>query len=117
MKNKNFISSLSFALLILIAILVQSVHSFDHFSELRTQKKCNHNHNKNVAEINDLHLQSHHCFTCEFTFSNVLKSEIFSFYFYKNLPSVHYTFSYSREITQTFRGSLFALRAPPKFIV
>lgn len=117
MNKKSFIVSFSFAVLILLTILVQSLHSYEHFSELKTEKKCNHNHNKNVAEINDLHLKSHHCFTCEFTFSNVLKSEIFSLYLYKNLPSVHYSFSYFREITQSFRGCLFALRAPPSFIV
>ena len=113
MNKKSALISLSFAILILFAILLQSLHSYEHWASIKTEKKCKHNHNNNSAQINDSHIKSHHCFACEFTFSNVIKSETFNFYFNKNIGPVHYSFSYSKEITQSFRGSLFALRAPP----
>lgn len=113
MKKKSILVSLSFAILILVAILVQSIHSYEHFVSAKKEKKCHHNHNSNKTEINDLHLKSHHCIVCEFNFSNVLKSDILPIYFYKKESLVYYSFSYSKEITQSFRGSLFALRAPP----
>ncbi|WP_395054291.1 hypothetical protein [Flavobacterium sp.] len=116
MNKKSVKISLSFAILFLIAILVQSIHSYAHFSDLKTEKKCHHNHYKNVAEVNDSHIKSHHCFTCEFTFSNALKSEVFTILSVKKIISVFYSFTHSKEIISHFKGSLFALRAPPNYL-
>ncbi|WP_281336964.1 hypothetical protein [Flavobacterium eburneipallidum] len=49
--------------------------------------------------------------------SNFVSLDISSFEFQNTQIPAGYTFFESREITQFFKGSLFALRAPPVFIV
>ena len=116
MKKNNSIGSFVFGLMVFLAILIQSFHSFHHLEEAFAREHCHHDYSKNHSQITHNH-SFDHCFTCEFAFSNSLKSETSSFNFKK--PHFHssYTFSQSREITQFFCGSLFALRAPPTFIV
>jgi hypothetical protein len=116
MKKKAVIISLSFALMVLSAILLQSVHSYHHLEKFISEKHCNHTYAENKTEINHSHHDLDHCFACEFTFSTSIKSEFFTFTFYKIQLPVGYTFSYSKEITNHFKGSLFSLRAPPSFI-
>lgn len=114
--NKKFsIISLSFALTILIAIVLQSFHSYEHLSKLFAEKQCHHKYD-NKAELGHSHHELDHCFACEFTFSTSIKADSFAFNFYQNQIPTRYTFSYSKEITNHFKGSLFALRAPPIFI-
>ena len=117
MKRKGSILSMFFGLAILFAITLQSVHSCDHIQKAFSEKQCHHKYAANKTEIGHSHHDSDHCFACEFTFSTSIKSDIFSFSFKKELIPVSYSYFYSKEITQSFRGSLFALRAPPSFIV
>jgi hypothetical protein len=100
---------------ILIALVLQSFHSYEHLLKLFTEKQCHHKYD-NKAEIGHAHHELDHCFACEFTFSTSIKSEFFTYNLYKNQLPTRYTFSYSKEITNHFKGSLFALRAPPIFI-
>lgn len=116
MKKNNSIGSFVFGLMVFLAILIQSAHSFHHLEEAFTREHCHHDYSKNHSQITHNH-SFDHCFTCEFTFSNSLKSEISSFNFKKSHFHTVYNFFQSREITQFFCGSLFALRAPPIFIV
>ena len=115
--KKNYIISLFFGLAVLLAIVLQSMHAFNHIEQELSAKECHHKYAKNKTEFTHAHHNNEHCFVCEFAFSSSLKSDFFAFYFKKIRIPVSYSFFYSKEITQSFRGSLFALRAPPSFIV
>ncbi len=117
MINKNSLLSFVFGLAVLFAIVLQSTHSFVHLEKELTQKQCIHKNTKNQSQFTHLHHNLDHCFVCEFAFSTSLKSDNYSFTFKKLAIPVSYSYFYSKEISQYFRGSLFALRAPPSFIV
>ena len=117
MKNKISIISLSFAIIVMSAILLQSFHSFHHLEQFVTEKHCHHKYALNKTEIGHQHEGFDHCFVCEFALSNYTPTHFYSFDFRKTEVSTSYTFCYSKEITQSFRGALFALRAPPTVIV
>ena len=117
MKRKNLILSFLFGLTVLLAIVLQSVHSFNHLEKEITTKECHHKYAKNQTQLTHAHHNLDHCFVCEFTFSTSIKSDFYTFIFKKVEIPVSYSYFYSKEITQSFRGSLFALRAPPSFIV
>ena len=116
MKYKNHIISFLFGLTVLFAIILQSAHSFNHLEKSLSEKVCHHKYAKNKTIIGHAHNDLDHCFVCEFTFSTSLKSDFISFNFKRIFIPVSYSFFYSKEITQSFRGALFALRAPPIFI-
>ena len=117
MKKKNSFISLFFGWAVLFAIVLQSAHTFNHLENELSTKECHHKYAKNKTEFTHAHHNNDHCFVCEFAFSSSLKSDFTAFHFKKIEIPVSYSFSYSKEITQSFRGSLFALRAPPSFIV
>lgn len=104
-------------LMILFAILFQSFHSFEHLAKQFSEKKCHHVYHEHKTELTHGHDGLEKCFVCEFAFSSYTTTPIKYFEFRKTEVSTSYTFFYSKEITQKFRGSLFALRAPPCFIV
>lgn len=117
MKNKISIVSLSFTVLVMGAILLQSLHSFHHLEKFITEKHCHHKYALNETAITHQHHDFDHCFVCEFGLSNCTSTHFYTFDFKKTEVTSRYTFCYFKEITQSFRGALFALRAPPKVIV
>jgi len=116
MNKKITLLSFSFSIMILSAILLQSFHSYHHLEQFITENHCQHNYAQNKTEINHSHHNFDHCFACEFALSSYTNSSFFFFDFKK--PAIHasYSVSYTKAITQYFKGSLFALRAPPSFI-
>ncbi|MBC7846804.1 MAG: hypothetical protein H7Y10_09955 [Flavobacterium sp.] len=116
MKKKFVIFNSFLALAILFAMLFQSVHSYEHLAKQLSEKKCHHQFTSK-QEITHQHHNFDHCFVCNFTISNFVSSGNSNFEFIKINFSSEYSFFKSREITQFFKGSLFALRAPPSFIV
>lgn len=101
---------------VLFAILFQYVHSYEHFAKQFSEKKCYHKYNSS-KEITHQHHNYDRCFVCDFTVSNFISSDIAHFEFKKTTIPSKYSFFKSKEIAQYFKGSLFALRAPPFFIV
>lgn len=116
MKNKFVILNSILALAVLFSMLFQSVHSYEHVAKQLSEKKCLHKYTSS-KEITHQHHDFEHCFVCHFTVSSFVASDISRFEFQKTTIPPGYTFFKSREITQFFKGSLFALRAPPSFIV
>ena len=116
MKRNYAVLSLLCSFLVLGAIALQAVHSFHHLEQFVTTKHCHHKYALNKTEINHSHHDFDHCFVCEFALSNYTPYQHYAYTFKK--PTVHqaYTFAYSKQITQSFRGALFALRAPPLVI-
>lgn len=117
MSKKSSLLSLFFGLTLLFAMALQAMDSLHHLEETFAEKKCLHLSSGNQAEIIHGHAESDHCFVCEFTFGNAVTNDFFSFLSKNSTVLTSYTFFHSREITQFFKGSLFALRAPPVFIV
>jgi hypothetical protein len=117
MKKKFVIINALMGLVVLSAILFQSIHSLEHLAKQFSEKTCHHKYVNHKFELNHSHHDWEKCFACEFTFSSYFSTEIQTFAFNKTSISTKYSISYSKEITQFFKGSLFALRAPPSFIV
>lgn len=117
MKKKLLLGNSFMGLMILFAILFQSFHSFEHLVEQFSKKHCHHVYHEHKTELNHGHDGLEKCFTCEFTFSNSVKTDFLTFNFTKIEEFKLYSFSQSREINSFFCGSLFALRAPPAVIV
>ncbi|NNT71256.1 hypothetical protein HKT18_03405 [Flavobacterium sp. IMCC34852] len=117
MKRKLLFTNALMGLMILFAIFFQSIHSFEHLVKQFSEKECHHVYHEHKTEVTHGHDGLEKCFVCEFAFSNYTSTPVKPFDFRnKEVPTL-YTFFYSKEITQKFRGSLFALRAPPFFIV
>lgn len=104
-------------LVLMLAMAVQSFDAFHHLEKQLTEKKCLHQASGNKAEVTHAHHDQEHCFVCGFALSNTTQLPVFSFSLFKITPVVLDAFSDSQEIVQFFKGSLFALRAPPVFIV
>jgi hypothetical protein len=104
------------SVIILFAILFQSVHSYEHLTKELTEKKCIHKHNSN-KEITHEHKSFEHCFVCDFSFSNFISSNSFYYNYQKIVFISESSFTDSKQITYYFKGRLFSLRAPPNFIV
>jgi hypothetical protein len=103
-------------LVVLLAILFQSFDAMSHLEKQFSEKHCYHNYHHHKTEITHAHEGFDHCFTCEFTFSSFISPSKLTFTSQKVEVVTKYSAYYSKGITQFFRGSLFALRAPPSFI-
>lgn len=117
MQKKFHLVSLSFSLLMMGAILLQSFHSFHHLEAFLAEKHCHHKYALHKNEINHQHNDFDHCFVCEFALSTSIPVHFFSFDFIKKECFASRSLGYSKQITQSFPGALFALRAPPVFII
>ena len=116
MKSKFAIINTLMSVVIMFAILFQSVHSYEHLAKQLTEKKCIHKHVSD-KEITHHHKGFDHCFVCDFSFSSFISSDGFCYNYQKIISFSEFQFSDSKEITNYFKGSLFSLRAPPHFIV
>ncbi|AOW08508.1 hypothetical protein [Flavobacterium gilvum] len=115
MKKRQVILNSFLALAILFAMLFQSVHSYEHLAQQLSEKKCHHTYSSK-HEITHQHHNFDHCYVCDFKISNFISAEIASYEFQEVIIPFGCTFSKSKQITEFFKGSLFALRAPPFFI-
>ena len=117
MKKRFLIVNSIMGLVVLLAILLQSFDAIGHLEKQFSEKHCYHNYHHHKTEINHSHENLDHCFVCEFAFSSFISPSKITFTSQKVEIVSKYSSYYSKEITQFFRGSLFALRAPPSFIV
>jgi hypothetical protein len=115
MKNKFYIFNLLLSGLVLFSILFQFVHSYEHLVKQMSEKHCIHKANKNESNITHKHSGFDHCYICQFAFSPFKLSETYLFQIKKLEFSSNYRFFYAKEISILYKGSLFALRAPPRF--
>ena len=117
MNKKRVIISMSFAITVLLALLLQSVHSYHHLEKFISEKHCKHHYAVNKTEVSHSHFELEHCFACEFTFSNSLKNELITFEIFQFQNSSILLISSYKIITTSFCGSLFSLRAPPSSFI
>ena len=115
MKKKFVIVNSFLALAVLFVMLFQSVHSFEHIAQQLTEKECHHDYTSK-QQVTHQHHNLDHCFVCDFKMGHFVSLDFSNFEFKNPVVSSGYSLFKSREITQFFKGSLFALRAPPIFI-
>ena len=116
MKKKFVILNSCLMFAVLFAILLQYVHSYEHLAMQLSERKCHHKYNSS-KEITHQHHNYDRCFVCDFTLCSFVSADISNFVFKKiNICSGFFIFKF-KEITQFFKGSLFALRAPPVYFV
>ena len=115
MKKKFVIINSILALAVLFAMLFQSVHSFEHLAQQLSEKECHHE-STSKHQITHQHHNFDHCFVCDFKMSHFVGLDFLHFEFKNTIITSGYSLFKSRAITEFFKGSLFALRAPPVFI-
>ncbi|QBN19493.1 hypothetical protein [Flavobacterium nackdongense] len=116
MKKQFVIANAFLTVAVLFSMLFQFVHSYGHLAKQLSEKECHHKYTSS-QEITHQHHAFDYCFVCHFSVSSFVASETPHFQFQKTTLATEYSFFKSKEITQRFKGSLFALRAPPTFIV
>ncbi|NHM05965.1 hypothetical protein G4D82_01915 [Flavobacterium sp. CYK-4] len=115
MKKKYVIVNLALMVAVLFTMLVQSLHSFEHLRQLLQEKECHHKYT-GKTEISHQHHPFDHCFVCEFTFGSYLSSGFLGYKtIEKQTPNLYSSF-FPQAIVLSFKGSLFALRAPPAVV-
>jgi hypothetical protein len=114
MKNKFVITNALMSIVILFAILFQSLHSFEHLIKELTEKKCLHKHVSD-KEITHQHKDFDKCFVCEFAFSSYLPNKLQSFNFSNDIISYKIDSYFLKDSIYFFSGISYSLRGPPKF--
>ncbi|AWA29324.1 hypothetical protein HYN48_04050 [Flavobacterium magnum] len=115
MKNRLAFLNVFFALSMLAAIVSQSVHEIAHYAEFQKERHCHHEQ-QSRENISHEHVNLNHCPVCDLAFTHFTTPDIFGFRLHRPVFSTDKPFSQSNGITQFFRGSLFALRAPPTLV-
>ena len=114
MKKKFVIINSLMSVVILFAILFQSVHSFEHLTKELTERKCLHKHVSD-KQITHQHQDFDKCFVCEFAFSSYISNKIQSFTFLNDF-NFNKIGSYSfKDSVSFFTGISYLLRGPPNF--
>lgn len=116
MKKKLVILNYSLVMVVLFGVLFQSLHSFEHLVEQLTTEHCEHKYHKDKTEFTHAHDNFDHCFVCEYSFSNYIPTEFFSFEFKNPVYNTISLFGYSEKFV-FFSGSTSKSRGPPSFIV
>ncbi len=101
---------------VLFSILFQSFHSYEHLAKQLSEKQCHHKYNQGKTEFTHHHAEFDHCFACEFTLSNFISPDSFSFKTQISNQEIPYFFIVN-QTPESFSGSCYSLRGPPPFIV
>lgn len=104
------------SLTVLFAMLFQTIHSYEHIYKQLTDKPCDHQYVDGQKQITHTHSVDSHCHVCHFAFSTFIPNSFETLYFHKVNPETSYVYFYTRDTSTFFKGSLFALRAPPVLI-
>ena len=113
MKKKVIIINFLMSLMVLYAMLFQTVHSYEHLLTQLTEKHCKHHTSANQKEITHSHSVDTKCHICHFSFSTFIPNSFQSLSFEKVQIETSEVFLYTKSVSTFFKGSLFALRAPP----
>jgi len=105
----NFLASFA----VLCAMLFQTVHSYEHFFKQLSEKPCVHHSSANQKQITHSHEVDSKCHVCHFSFSTFIPNSHQFVIFQKVQIENTSEFFYTKSVSTFFKGSLFALRAPP----
>ena len=101
------------SLMVLSAILFQTLHSYEHVFKQLSEKPCEHHTSANEKQITHCHDVDTKCHICHFAFSTYLPNSFEAVIFQKTQIETKPIFIYTKSVSTFFKGSLFALRAPP----
>ncbi|WP_343697801.1 hypothetical protein [Flavobacterium sp.] len=113
MKKKIIVVNFFLSFAVLLAMLFQTVHSYEHILRQASEKHCHHKYTAGQKEITHSHTVDANCHICHFAFSTYIPNSFQAFTFHKTITETSYKFFYFEGISIFFKGSLFALRAPP----
>jgi hypothetical protein len=113
MKIKFAIINASLAVVVLFAIVFQSLHSFEHLAKQLTEKKCVHKQSFGF-EITHEHESFDHCFICEYAVGNYLTPKSYSFEYQNSIYNTEQKVFYFVPSNSHFSGISYALRGPPQ---
>ena len=97
----------------MFAILFPAIHSYEHFLEENSVKQKSEINSANKNEFNLNNHSTEKCSICDFKFSTFTSTPFQAFQFQKSVSVIYYNFFYFKIPSTFFKGSLFALRAPP----
>jgi hypothetical protein len=113
MKKKIIFVNFLMSMMVLFAMLFQTIHSYEHVFKQLTEKPCEHHSSANHKEITHSHSVETKCHICHFAFSTYIPNAFQTVIFQKNPVETKPVFIYTKSVSTFFKGSLFALRAPP----
>ncbi|MEN2401152.1 hypothetical protein GKZ90_0015295 [Flavobacterium sp. MC2016-06] len=116
MKKKVIIINFLMSLIVLSAMLFQTVHSYEHVYKQITEKPCVHHTSANNKQITHSHSVDTQCHICHFAFSTFIPNPFQALTFNKIYTETSYLYFYTQTASTYFKGSLFALRAPPALV-
>ena len=116
MKKKIVLINLFMSLTVLFAMLFQTVHSYEHIYKQLTEKPCDHQYVEGQKQITHSHSVDGNCHICHFAFSTFIPNTFQSLSFQKVNTQTSCVFFYTKVASTFFKGSIFALRAPPALI-
>ncbi len=115
MKQKQLIIRFFFALALLISIVVQSLHGYEHLEKQFSEKVCEHKH-ANSTELTHQHKSFEQCLVCAISFHSSIAAENFVYHLASD-SQVAANYFFTSPTIISFSGSLYSLRGPPQCIV
>jgi hypothetical protein len=112
MKKKQLLISLSLALTVLVSILAQGLHTYEHFLKQFAQAECHHKYNVTHTEITHQHHNFDDCKVCHFTFGSYVSPSQLVYKLCTNYRLIPCFFETGETII-SFSGSLYSHRGPP----
>ncbi|RXM44429.1 hypothetical protein [Flavobacterium sp. YO64] len=116
MKKKVVVVNFIISLTVLFTMLFQTIHSYEHVFKQLSEKHCDHKYTAGQNEITHSHSVDSSCSICHFAFSTFIPNSFQIPSFHKVISEISYQFVYSQTVSTFFKGSLFALRAPPALL-
>lgn len=113
MKKKIAVLNFLMSFTVLFAMLFQTAHSYEHILNQLSEKHCNHKYTPGQKEITHSHSADANCHSCHFAFSTFIPNTFQALSFHKSIAVASFKYFYFERISAFFKGSLFALRAPP----
>lgn len=113
MKKKFKFIKLFMPLLVVFAILFPAIHSYEHIQNHNSEHKNTFQNHTHKTEFKIHNYSNEECAICHFKFSPVTTFSFIHFDFYKSFSITPYVNFYFKAYSSFFKGSLFALRAPP----
>jgi len=113
MKKKIIVVNFLMSVLVLSAMLFQTIHSYEHVFKQLSEKPCEHHYSKNHKEITHSHSVDTKCHICHFALSTYIPNAFHNVVFQKVQIDIKPIFVYTKSVSTFFKGSLFSLRAPP----
>lgn len=113
MKKKIILVNFLMSIIVLSAMLFQTIHSYEHVFKQLKEKPCEHHTSANHKQITHSHNVDGKCHICHFAFSTYIPNSFQAVIFQKIHLDTKTVFVYTKSVSTFFKGSLFALRAPP----